>query len=411
MGLNVTDIMSESAGWSPLVGTGLPYPSKLTWVVIAAAVYYVVQVSCSAHHQANPQVIKSIFLSKTSKIPGPLFPHFTVLPIVVTYLRGTQMYNMEKWHKRYGPVFRLGANTVYISDAVVARQVLVKDNLPKAPWYAYLSRDPKSAGLFTSVYKDYHRQRRKLLMPAFGVDYLKNLEPFLLGKVEQYFTTYAGRIEAAPSFSGSKSIVVDLYGDLADLTMDILGETAFGRDGGFGLVTRGGDESNPYREICSMLAKYMHDGGIRFFCRPLDRYMSRDLRVYKLMKPLVQERFDSGETGRRDILQFLVDASNEVVKGQNGQLTQQQVLDQCVELLIAGGEVSAYTASLANPPRPLLTPSPTSSLRSSELPSPCASCTKQSPSHLSTRPSPPLTNSPTRRSSTRVSKRACACTL
>lgn len=296
---------------------------------------------------------KSAFLHKTSRIPGPLHLHWTMLPALYYYVRGTQWGYVDKLHEKYGTIFRLGSRQIYVSDKHAIRQLLAKENLPKVNWYASLSRDPKTAGMFTTTNKEYHRSRRRLMSPAFAVEFTKQLEPFLVDATIKLFEGYSKRVQRA---GVAQTLRFNLYEDLACLAMDILGETAFGVS--FNLVACLDDKDADRRfiEINKLLAKYLHDGGIRFFCRPFDKYMKRDLNVYKLTNPLVDARFsetearravalaggDPGES-RKDILQFLVDASLDMQKGQKEKLTLTHVRDQCVELLIAGGETTSNT--------------------------------------------------------------------
>ncbi|KAN0066594.1 cytochrome P450 cyp2 [Thecaphora frezii] len=298
--------------------------------------------------------IKSKYFHVTSTIPGPSLLHWTMFPALYYYVRGEQWKYVDYLHTVYGPILRMGSRQVYVSDKDAIKQLLAKENQPKVNWYASLSRDPKTAGMFTTTNKDYHRQRRRLMSPAFAVEYLKNLEPFLHNATTKLFQAYQLRTEKA-HHKGQK-LIINVYEDLACLAMDILGETAFGTS--FNLVACLDDPKADRRfvEINRLLAKYLHDGGVRFFCRPFDKYMKRDLNVYKLTNPLVEQRFAEKAAAlqreraggaeveeRKDILQFLVNASTEVQKGQKELLTETHVKDQCVELLIAGGETTSNT--------------------------------------------------------------------
>ncbi|PWN47599.1 cytochrome P450 [Violaceomyces palustris] len=282
--------------------------------------------------------VKGKYFHSTSPIPGPSLLHWTMLPALYYYIRGEQWKYVDKLHEKYGPIFRMGSRQIYVSDKEAIRQLLAKENLPKVNWYAGLSRDPKTAGLFTTTNKEYHRQRRRLFSPAFSVEYLKNLDPFLTSATTMLFEAYAKRIR-----KNGGEMKVNIYEDLACLAMDILGETTLGRS--FNLVSCLDDPTadRQFVDINHLLAKYLHDGGIQFFCRPFDKYMKRNLDVYKLTNPLVQDRFSQTDVERKDLLQFLVNACREVQKGQKDLLTQTHVQDQCVELLIAGGETTSNT--------------------------------------------------------------------
>lgn len=99
--------------------------------------------------------IESLGRSLTSplnKLPGPWYAPLTTLHLRYAFARGTIWKMVERNHKIYGPVVRLGPRQIWISEKAAMRSILQNIDLPKVQMYAEISRDPLSPGLFGEVY-------------------------------------------------------------------------------------------------------------------------------------------------------------------------------------------------------------------------------------------------------------------
>jgi len=82
------------------------------------------------------------------RFPGPWYAPYTALHLRWLFARGTIHEYVEKMHKQYGDVIRLGPRQLWISDKGAMKQILLTIDLPKVTMYAEISRDRKSPGLF-----------------------------------------------------------------------------------------------------------------------------------------------------------------------------------------------------------------------------------------------------------------------
>ena len=88
------------------------------------------------------------FRSPLRKLPGPWYAPLTSVHLQYLFSTGNIWKYVEKGHKRYGPIMRVGPRQVWISDKNAMKQILVKQDLPKVAMYAEISRDRASPGLF-----------------------------------------------------------------------------------------------------------------------------------------------------------------------------------------------------------------------------------------------------------------------
>lgn len=58
---------------------------------------------------------------------------------------------VERGHKKYGSIMRLGPRQIWVADKDALKQVIQQIDLPKVIMYAEISREKESAGLFGEV--------------------------------------------------------------------------------------------------------------------------------------------------------------------------------------------------------------------------------------------------------------------
>lgn len=86
--------------------------------------------------------------SPLARIPGPWYAFLTTIHLKYGFATGKIWKLVERSHKKYGPIVRLGPRQVWISDKEAMKQILLKIDLPKVAMYAEISRDRFSPGLF-----------------------------------------------------------------------------------------------------------------------------------------------------------------------------------------------------------------------------------------------------------------------
>jgi cytochrome P450 len=226
-----------------------------------------------------------------------------------------------------GPVvrFQIAHIPIYsISDADLAHEILVD----KAASFA------KSAGLqflepvlgegLLSAEGDVHKRHRKLLAPAFAPKRLAGYADVMVEETVRTVSTWrAGK-------------QVDLAHEIMEMTLAIAGRTLFGAEvrGDAAAVGRGLEMA--MHSTIEAMGSPLQLG----YAWPLPRHL-RMRRAVKLLDDVVYRLIADGRragTDRGDVLSVLLAASDEA-----GGLTDQQVRDEVMTLLLAGHETTANT--------------------------------------------------------------------
>ncbi|KAI8379333.1 cytochrome P450 [Radiomyces spectabilis] len=276
------------------------------------------------------------FLGPLSGIPGPFIAKFTGLPqFLYNRPSGTLFENLLTLHDKYGKIVRVSPTMVQIADKDWINQVLQKQDLPKGPLYKLLAPSSGKATLFSTRDKVFHKQRRRIVSPAFSVKYLNSLEVFMDSATEALVRKIDSDIKQ------NSSGEVDIWILLQCLALDIIGETAFGQT--FNMI-----ENNSHfvpvtiterMRFASMMVNYPWIGTI---ARLLS--MDKDPKLTKFMQDVIVERLHTN-TRRDDILQILIDTQN--AEDQEDRLTAEAIISEVVLFLIAGSETTSNTTGFA----------------------------------------------------------------
>jgi cytochrome P450 len=224
-----------------------------------------------------------------------------------------------------GPIARmtLGPISVYVvTDAELAHQVLVDDaaSYHKSAGLQFL-RPMLGDGLLTAEGEP-HKRHRKLLAPAFAP---KRLSAYGATMVEET------RIQIA-RWQGGKH--VDLAMEMMELMLAIAGKTLFSADvrGDAGAVAKGLELA--MRTMVDNMTSPIQLG----YEWPLPRHLKMR-RAVKLIDEVVFRLIREGRAAgkdRGDVLSILLLANDE-----EGGLSDQQVRDEAMTLLLAGHETTA----------------------------------------------------------------------
>ncbi|KXS10591.1 cytochrome P450 [Gonapodya prolifera JEL478] len=158
---------------------------------------------------------------------------FIPLRMAVAGALGTECAMHNELHQKYGSVCRLSSAEICIADPELVHQVLKIWDLPK-PEEIYgqmklLKSDPDN--IFITSDKAFHKRSRRLIMPAFSIRHLKNMEPLLL----TIWESFERKVSTLPTEDGWAS--VNMLECFQNMSFDTIGITAFGLS--FGTVEAG----------------------------------------------------------------------------------------------------------------------------------------------------------------------------
>ncbi|KAK3804901.1 MAG: cytochrome P450 [Benniella sp.] len=243
----------------------------------------------------------------------------------------------------------LAPNIVSVADKNAIREILVTADYPKSEIHEGLELSNQH-NLFSSRNKEFHKNRRRLVAPAFGIQYLRSLEPImheciliLIKKIDEVLD------DPVSVKNGTKILPrghINICSFMNRLSLDIIGETAFGES--FHMVQV---DNHP---IPKQLAKTLKRSMQQTFNPWIRWFVPMDYSFIGFAIEKVESRRKAGENKRRaDLLQFLLDAqAHERASGDgetgdeyadmvSGKLTDQAVQTEALVFMIAGSETSS----------------------------------------------------------------------
>ncbi|KAK3835372.1 MAG: cytochrome P450 [Linnemannia elongata] len=294
------------------------------------------------------------YFDRLSHLPAGLFA-FTYVFTGLGVYSGRSHYFLPKTHERYGKVVRVAPNIVSVADKDAIHEILVGSDYPKSEIHEGLELY-KQHNLFSSRNKDFHKNRRRLVAPAFGLQYLRSLEPImaecihiLIRKIDEIL------LDPTSVQNGAKVLPkghINICSFMNRLSLDIIGETAFGES--FDMVK---DDNHP---IPKQMAKSLKRSMQQTFNPWMRWIVPIDYSFINFSVDCVNVRRQAGDAGRRaDLLQFLIDAqASERASGNGetgdeyadmiaGKLTDRAVQTEALVFLIAGSETSSTAITVA----------------------------------------------------------------
>ena len=267
-------------------------------------------------------------LTSTIRPPVSSVPHVPGLPLVGNLIAFRRdRLALQDAAARTGPIARLmlGHIPVYVvTDADIAHEVLADQNssFKKSAGLQFL-RPMLGDGLLLAE-GETHKRHRKLLAPAFAPKRLEKYGEAMVGETKAQLGHWR---------TGQR---IDLAHEMMEMTLAIAGKTMFGAD-----VRRDAAAVAHGLEL-GMRAQV---AGLRSPLQlsyewPLPRHRQMR-RAVKILDEVVYRLIGEGRqrgTDRGDVLSILLLARDE-----EGGLTDQQVRDEVMTLLLAGHETTANT--------------------------------------------------------------------
>jgi cytochrome P450 len=267
-------------------------------------------------------------IATAAAVPSP--PASFLGQHLMAFRRDPPTYVLEA-ARTYGDVvrLRLGPHDVFLmSHPDFVREVLItqRDRFTRSPEYRMM-REIVPEGLLTAT-GETHRRHRKLMLPAFHYGRIASYVDIMARHTDEH---QRGWVEGQE---------VDISGEMMRLAFQIVGDALFGED----LE----DESHGVeRAMKSLLETYFRFfNPILYHTRWLPtpatlRYQWARRRVFGTVNRMIASHRADG-TDRGDLLSMLLLAQHE---DDRTHLTDEQVRDQCLTLLIAGHETAATALS------------------------------------------------------------------
>ncbi|CAJ0552325.1 Ff.00g063040.m01.CDS01 [Fusarium sp. VM40] len=273
--------------------------------------------------------LKKLF-SPIFSIPGPLINKFSPWPLEIATFKGKSHQFARDLHEKYGPIVVLAPGMISVGDAKEIKRIIQTEDWVKSEAiYGNFRQDPNRPTLLAFTEKKAYSRRKRMLSSMFGIKYIRGLEPLMRTCVNAG-VAHLNRLCDNPS----NSAVVNLQHFIHGLAIDIIGVTTF--SGSFHVLENG---SHP---LPSRLKAGMRISGVMQVV-PWIKYIpfipKRDPYIENFTFDIVDKRRkESGAVKHQDLLQHLVDVSNDSPKSE---FRTSDVQDESVILLAAGSETTA----------------------------------------------------------------------
>jgi len=152
-------------------------------------------------------IFYNIFFHPLANFPGPWTWGSSRLPFVRSLIKGTIVHDIERLHRRYGPILRIAPNEITFAKLEAWTDIFQGRSghlqFPKDPvWWA---RQPgQSESLLSAGFAD-HSRMRKLLSHGFTKRALKSQEPI----IQSYVSLLIERLQEQINVK-SEGAVIDI---------------------------------------------------------------------------------------------------------------------------------------------------------------------------------------------------------
>ncbi|KAK4186991.1 cytochrome P450 [Podospora australis] len=290
-------------------------------------------------------------------IPAPFPAQFTNWWLLLVARRGDRYKTVDELHKKLGPVVRIQPNHVSINDDEAINIIYGHGNgFLKSEFYdAFVSI---RRGLFNTRDRHEHTRKRKIVSHTFSVKSVAQFEPYIHSNLELFVKQLDNLIARSNNPDGAAHL--DCLNWFNYLAFDVIGDLAFGAP--FGMLSSGADmaevraspDSPPTYlsaiEILNRRGEVSAALGILPALKPYAKYFpdpffTQGLTAVENLAGMaiarVKARLDNPpESGRKDLLQRLIDARDE--KGEP--LGREELTAEALTQLIAGSDTTSNSS-------------------------------------------------------------------
>ncbi|KAI0200273.1 cytochrome P450 [Astrocystis sublimbata] len=279
------------------------------------------------------------FFHPLASFPGPLLAKFTNLYAAYHAWKGDIHLDIWRCHQRYGDRVRYGPNRIIINTAEAVHDIYGHSaNVRKIEAYKILSS--QAANLFTLSDKAQHSRRRRVISQCFSDNTMRQWEPILLSKINQFCLALRNQHGGG----GKWSDPLDMARQFNYLAFDAMTAVAFGAD--YNTI-----EEPKFRYVMEAVAEtnlrlcvLFQETGLAF-ARLDRRLFSRSVfashRFVKFLRRLLGTRLNQ-EASHKDLFSFLQKCTD---PDTGESLNARELSTETATFLVAGTDTTATTMS------------------------------------------------------------------
>ena len=284
--------------------------------------------------------IYNSFFHPLAKIPGPRSWGGSNLPFLYSLLRGTLIHDLERLHRRYGRIIRIGPDAVDFAHSNAWADIFQpRPGLPHFPKYSPWWDAPGGPSMFNTKDIQAHARMRKTLSPGFTDRALRAQEHVLLQYINLLIRRLTEVVEENDKVEHAVA-TIDVFPWLNFVTFDIFGDLGFAE--AFNCLER-----SEYHPWIDMLFKSVKGAAFLFAVK---KYPKFDWLLEKLLPPslrkvranhykVITDKLDRRmnlEVARPDIIGYTLKEAKEG-KG----MSREEIEPTFAVLTIAGSETTA----------------------------------------------------------------------
>ncbi|KAI1170037.1 cytochrome P450 [Nemania sp. FL0916] len=276
----------------------------------------------------SPVLNHRLLLHPLRKYPGPLLAKLTQAYAGFYAARKRLHIEVYQYHKRYGPVVRVGPNRLSFNTATALRDIYQNERITKATTYLVTTRN-NVVNVFTALDNNLHRQKRQIVGQAVSDRSLRAFEPVLLEKLDITLKQIL--------HSSRTSAPIDMTEKSRQFALDVIGQLAFGydlhvqtrEDNRFMLkgMTFGNFRGNVYQHFPFLSKFYIDTIGDKVFYEARERY-------FRLLEKMISTRVAQDKNAKNDFYSIVADSFQDGSRGGDLWL-------EAIFFLVAGGDTTA----------------------------------------------------------------------
>ncbi|KAH3960968.1 hypothetical protein HBI56_210910 [Parastagonospora nodorum] len=170
-------------------------------------------------------LVRRLLLSPIRTVPGPLRARLSQWPMIIQGLKGRRIYELERLHRKYGSIVRIGPNEVSVADWRHMRAIYSNPKtVMKDPAFYDGVRMIGKHNIFQMTNPSQHAARRKLSSPPYALSSITRLDPLIQKNADDL----VNRLILGSSSSASGT--VDAYELCALFSLETMCQAAFAKE-------------------------------------------------------------------------------------------------------------------------------------------------------------------------------------
>ena len=265
-----------------------------------------------------------------AKYPGPWQRAVSFWPQALSHIRGNAHVDIQQLHEKYGDVVRVAPDSLAFRSSKAVHEIYNrKANVIKTGWTDVSLAINPTISTHSLSDRPLHAKRRRLLANAFSDSAIRNLEHFVIDRVNafcQVMGTPKDMSDIKTSQKDNWSKPRDMSEWSNNLTLDVLGELCFGKT--FGAIEAGSHMVAELLLTSSWLNQALAFLPGRQLLYPIlrnqklmgmsnSKTIQQKMEFRNMMVPLLKERFaleteleEKSQEPRHDFMHYLIKAQD-----------------------------------------------------------------------------------------------------